>query len=1179
MTKKLQKTVAFMLAVIMAMTLNLSSGTLGIFDFVKTVNAATITATQPTSGSGSSSSPYQIGTAGELYWFANYVNSGNTSACAVLTANITVNTGVLSSSGSLNSGSFTAWTPIGSGSNIYRGTFDGKGFTISGLYLSDSSTKYIGLFGYARGNISNVGVVDSYFNGCYYIGGLCGYSPSSTITNCYNAGSVTTNKNNDNNTNFNTKYAGGLCGYSNGTITGCYNTGYIKNTSRNSGSSNGVGNGIGGLVGINYNSGKIINCYNAGDISSTITRNSRYIGGVCGSNYGTVTNCYNTGSISSSASDSANYLGGVCGYIFSGTVTNCYSTGNASYGTSTDGTSYAGGVCGYLYNVTIINNCYYNSSTFSGSAIGYIRESTLRGTVGEDLLGKTTNQFKSGEVCYLLNGSTSEGDLAWYQSIGSDAYPVFSGGTVIYVYNLTTEKYEYKNACSSHQYTNGFCTKCFFCEEPEVDNSIYQIANIGNLLWFAAYVNRGNTTANAVLTADIDLSSISRWPSIGNSGNGYAGTFDGNNYTIKNMSITKQGTYSGLFGYTSGATIKNIKITGNITLTTTSYTEAYGSIVGGASDTDITNCHSSVNITISKDSTIDSSRSSCIGHIGGIVGQVLNPVGTVSNCSYSGTIELNDRPVNVAAGIAAYSSYNASPTITNCSFTGAINSTNADAIILGGIFGYVNTGNDVNLANCLSAGTITKSGSTSTNGMIIGQINNGYGNNCVKNNYYLSSSVSGVGSISGTPTTTPATACTQAELKSGKICYLLNGSTSEGDLAWGQQIGRDTYPVLGGKTVYYMYNNITGKYVYTNGCITHNYSNGICSVCDDYEEPTQDANSVYQIANAGNLCWFAYYVNRGNTTVNAVLIADIDFSSYTFTSIGTADNPFSGIFDGCGYTITVNQSGSSDVAIFGRIGNCTIKNLVVDGTINTGEKFAAGIAMQNVEGYTANIENCISDVTIASSINGDGTHGGIIGVVDGGVNINNCAFTGAMTGSNTDSCGGIIGWTDETSTISNSYVAADFSISSTNCNTFSRYWKANSVIVSNCYYLNKINAVPSGATQMSEDQFASGEVCYKLNGGVTDGTQAWYQTLAEDTLPKFEGKTVFYNESVESKYFDAVFGDVSNNDIIDKADAALVLKYISDIGTLNAEQLAVADVNGDGEVDMLDVIKILELAG
>ena len=144
---------------------------------------AEITPTKPSSGDGSSATPYQISTAGELYWFAALVNgdrsvegvtAANKSACAKLTANIVVNEKVLNESGELNSGTFTEWTPMGYDNDPYSGIFDGDNHTISGLYFNNSERKEAGLFGVSKGTIKNVGVVDSYFCGYDFVGGICG---------------------------------------------------------------------------------------------------------------------------------------------------------------------------------------------------------------------------------------------------------------------------------------------------------------------------------------------------------------------------------------------------------------------------------------------------------------------------------------------------------------------------------------------------------------------------------------------------------------------------------------------------------------------------------------------------------------------------------------------------------------------------------------------------------------------------------------------------------------------------------------------------------------------------------------------------------------------------------------------------------------------------------------------
>ena len=291
--------------------------------------------------------------------------------------------------------------------------------------------------------------------------------------------------------------------------------------------------------------------------------------------------------------------------------------------------------------------------------------------------------------------------------------------------------------------------------------------------------------------------------------------------------------------------------------------------------------------------------------------------------------------------------------------------------------------------------------------------------------------------------------------------------------------------------------NTTRKVSNGTPALGHDFSKSkLCTRCGIFNTIKPDgegtAANPYQISKEEELYWFAEHVNSGNTTANAVLTGDIDFGSNKFVSIGTSSNPYGGNFDGDRHTITVNQSNSSDVAVFGRIGNCTIKNLTVTGTINTSVKFAAGIAMQVVSGCTSNIENCISDVTIASDIDGDGTHGGIIGVADGYAVINNCAFTGAMTGSSTNSCGGFIGYSRVNASITNSYIAADFSIDSTGCDTFSR----NKKTLLNCYYRDLLGTVSDGATNKSAEEFAGGEVAYLLQGDQTNAV--WGQTLIGD---------------------------------------------------------------------------------
>ena len=380
---------------------------------------------------------YEISNAGQLYWFAGLVNgtlSGvekNISANAVLTADIVVNENILKSDGTLNEGNFKEWTPIGTdgtSSNVYTGTFDGRKYTISGLYFNQEA-HYIGLFGANSGKIANVGILDSYFYGQPYrgnwVGGVCGYKTNQgAITNCYNTGIVR-----------GSEAVGGVCGSNSGIITNCSNTGNVGEND----------DSVGGVSGNNY--GTIANCNNAGIVSG-----KSYVGGVCGKNYngGTVTNCNNTGEVEGTSY----YIGGLSGDNYESVIINCNNTGEVR----ATGNS-VGGLSGGNSNGATITNCYYDSTIYTGNAIGANDGTT------EKVEGKTTEQYKTGEVAYLLQLDQTE--EVWGQTIGTDTYPTL-GGAKVYK-NATYNGCEGKPGDAvSYEYSN--TEKNTYGEHIDADN-------------------------------------------------------------------------------------------------------------------------------------------------------------------------------------------------------------------------------------------------------------------------------------------------------------------------------------------------------------------------------------------------------------------------------------------------------------------------------------------------------------------------------------------------------------------------------------------------------------------------------------------------------------------------------------------------------------------------------------
>lgn len=265
------------------------------------------------------------------------------------------------------------------------------------------------------------------------------------------------------------------------------------------------------------------------------------------------------------------------------------------------------------------------------------------------------------------------------------------------------------------------------------------------------------------------------------------------------------------------------------------------------------------------------------------------------------------------------------------------------------------------------------------------------------------------------------------------------------------------------------------------------------------------------IGNTDDWTNFCNYVANTNNGINAKLTADV---SGVTVMVGSEARPYTGKFDGQGHKLTINYERKDEpfTAPFQWTKGATIKNLTVEGKIITPRKFAASIVGMNSDGSTKRtvLERCVSNVIIQSEINGDGSHGGLVGVSNQDMVIESCAFNGAINnGPNykTQWCGGFVGWSNGTAYISNSLLNATFDMSADGSNTFVR---KNAKLV-NCYYVNALGSVPAGATQIASDKCKNGEALELLGAN-------WAQTLGSDEAPapylesKKETPNYIYND-------------------------------------------------------------------
>lgn len=337
-----------------------------------------------------------------------------------------------------------------------------------------------------------------------------------------------------------------------------------------------------------------------------------------------------------------------------------------------------------------------------------------------------------------------------YNWVGGKSYTIrMSLDDGLLVQDITVDDWNEQDIAGGEavEWVNGFSETGDYEPAQKNADGYYEIANGGNLFWFANHVNTVDRAANAVITADIDLEGRP-WTPIGSTGeenNNFRGVFDGQNYTIRGLNVEGGRAGLGFFGEVRTGTVKNFTIYGEVVVNTE--VDYVGGVIGsicGVNSTDhglerngaiIQNITSYVNLTAKVHGP---------GMIGGFVGYA-NHQSLIEKCSWYGTFDAGEYRVDSGAGgfIGKIQENTSEVTIRNCAAYGTIKTNyaknsyiNIATIYMGGFLSFSNTGAKTTLENCLFAGKFER-GANLTDEARLGAFGTLRSVNAIKNCYYL----------------------------------------------------------------------------------------------------------------------------------------------------------------------------------------------------------------------------------------------------------------------------------------------------------------------------------------------------------------------------------------------------------------------------------------------------------
>lgn len=728
----------------------------GTVDLTKVAADATetvdVTMSKKPAGTGDAAAPYQITDASQLRWFAQQVNDGRSSICAVLTKDIDLGD--------------EPWTPIGQyARNAYKGVFDGQGYTIKGLYINSSDSNQA-LFGYVSGGTVRDLIVEGSVTGGNNTAGIVAeLAGASLIENCVNRVNVTGG-------NVVGGVAGRISTSTAKTIRYCVNDGTIVGNTQ-----------VGGLVGYMYYPITLTESYNRGNVRASSSSNYS-AGGIVGEmndGQAKAVNCYTTGVVTGGSYAKA----AVGKKSSSATITNCYylstlgSDSNATAVTETElkavpkglGDAFVAAPKGlndgypvlrwqiptYAVTFTVapadavvtidgqtgthtggqwVFKLPDGTYTYTVSAFGYVQQSGTV-TVSEKALAKDVTLTTADKRTVTFTVTPAEAKAAVTVTWNGDGHTVAAqndGSYLLpegaYTYTVKAKGYakvvEPLNVAESKTISVTLTPSAAWDgetrdEKPSGEGTKaapYQIGSGAELAWLANAVNDASsgTKFYVVLTDDIDLGN-QPWTPIGKDFHEFSGVFDGGGHVVEGLKVSNAAD-AGLFGVAKGAAIKNLVVRGSVTGTD----NAAGILAKAKNEAcTIENCGNEAAVTVAKSGG---------GYAGGILGSTSANV-QIARCYNSGIVtSTGNNSYSRAGGIVGYmSGSNGEAKVNTCYNTGNITS---DSYAAGVFAGYSLS---LTVSSCYNTGKISGKNLSYTGAFTTGS------SDTAENSFYLAGSI------------------------------------------------------------------------------------------------------------------------------------------------------------------------------------------------------------------------------------------------------------------------------------------------------------------------------------------------------------------------------------------------------------------------------------------------------